>query len=115
MKKTRVKMNKPIYLGMSILDISKTLMYEFWYDYIKPKYQDKAKLCYMDIDSFIIHIKTKKFYKDIANDVKKWFDISKCDENDKRPFPIGKNKNVIGLFKRRIRWKDYEKICDTYS
>ena len=59
MKKTKVKMNKPIYLGMSILDISKTLMYEFWYDYIKPKYQDRAKLCYMDIDSFVIHIKAE--------------------------------------------------------
>ena len=54
MKKASVKMNKPIYLGMSKLDISKTLMYEFWYDYIKPKHQDKAKLCYMDTDSFII-------------------------------------------------------------
>ena len=50
MKKTKVKMNKPVYLGMSILDISKTLMYEFWYDYIKPKYKDKANLCYMDTD-----------------------------------------------------------------
>ena len=59
MKKTKVKMNKPVYLGMSILDISKTLMYEFWYDYIKPKYQDRAKLCYMDIDSFVIHIKAE--------------------------------------------------------
>ena len=58
-EKTKVKMNKPIYLGMSILDISKTLMYEFWYDYIKPKYQDRAKLCYMDIDSFVIHIKAE--------------------------------------------------------
>ena len=64
MKKTKVKMNKPIYLGMSILDISKTLMYEFWYDYIKPKYQDRAKLCYMDTDSFVIHIKTEDFYED---------------------------------------------------
>ena len=53
-KKTKVKMNKPVYLGMSILDISKTLMYKFWYDYIKPKYEDRAKLCYTDIDSLII-------------------------------------------------------------
>ena len=68
-KKSKVKLYKPIYLGMSILDISKTLMYEFWYDYIKPKYQDKAKLCYMDTDSFVIHIKTEDFYEDIANDV----------------------------------------------
>ena len=71
MKKTKVKMIKPIYLGISILDISKTLMYEFWCDYIKPESQDKAKLCYMDTDSFIIHIKTKEFYKDIANDDEK--------------------------------------------
>ena len=104
MKKTKVKMNKPVYLGMSILDISKTLMYEFWYDYIKPKYQDKAKLCYMDTDSFVIHIKTEDFYEDIANDVEKWFDSSNYDEcnsveNDKRPLPIGKNKKIIGLFK----------------
>ena len=58
-------MNKPIYLGMSILDISKTLMYEFWYDYIKPKYGDRAKLCYADTDSFVIHIKTEDFYKEL--------------------------------------------------
>ena len=56
MKKTKVKMNKPVYLGMSILDISKTLMNDFWYDYVKTKYKDKAKLCYMDTDSFVIHI-----------------------------------------------------------
>ena len=56
MKKTKVKMNKPIYLGMSILDISKTLMYDFWYDYLKPKYKDKAKLYYMGTDSFVINI-----------------------------------------------------------
>ena len=61
MKKTKVKMNKPVYLSMSILDIRKTLMYEFWYDYIEPKYQDKAKLCYMDTDSFVIHIITEEF------------------------------------------------------
>ena len=61
MKKTEVKMNKPIYLGMLILDISKTLMYKFWYDYIKPKYKNKAKLYYTDTDSFVIHIKTEDF------------------------------------------------------
>ena len=105
MKKTKVKMNKPVYLGMSILDISKTLMYEFWYDYIKPKYKDKAKLCYMDTDSFIIHIKTEDFYKDIANDVERWFDTSNYDENGERPLPIGKNKNVIGLFKDELGGK----------
>ena len=103
MKKTKVKMNKPIYLGMSILDISKTLMYEFWYDYIKPKYQDKAKLCYMDTDSFVIHIKTEDFYEDIANDVEEWFDTSNYDNN--RPLPIGKNKKVISVFKDELGGK----------
>ena len=68
MKKTKVKMNKPAYLGMSILDISKTLMYEFWYDYIKPKYKDKAELCYMDTDSFVINIFAEDFFEGI-NDV----------------------------------------------
>ena len=65
MKKKEVKMNKPIYLGQAMLDISKILMYEFWYDYIKPKYGDKARLCYMDTDSFVMDIKTDDFYKDI--------------------------------------------------
>ena len=69
-------MNKPIYLGMWILDISKTLVYEFWYDCIKSKYQDKAKVCYMDTHSFIIHIKSEDFYEDITNDAGKWFATS---------------------------------------
>ena len=68
-KKTNLKMNKLIYLGMSILDISKTLMYKFWYDHIKPKYGDRAKLCYTHTDSFVIHIITEDFYKDMVNDV----------------------------------------------
>ena len=76
MKKLIVKMNKPIYLGQAILDISKTLMYKFWYDFIKPKYDDKVRALYMDTDSFVINIKTNDFYKDIANDVEKWFDKS---------------------------------------
>ena len=104
MKRTKVKMNKPIYLGSSILEISKLLMYEFWYDYMKPKYGDNVKLCYIDTDSFIMkiymNIKTEDFYKDIANDVEKRFDTSKyeCD----RPLPTGKNKKVIGLMKDEL-------------
>ena len=74
-------MNKSVYLGMSILDISKTLMYGFWYDYIKPKYQDRAKLCYMDTDSFVIHINTNDVYEDIANDVEEWFDTANYNNN----------------------------------
>ena len=76
MKRTKVKMNKPIYLGLSIIDISKILMYEFWYNYMKPKYNDNVKLCYMDTDSFVMNIKTKDFYKHIANDVEDRFDTS---------------------------------------
>ena len=75
MKRTKVKMTKPLYLGMSILDISKTLMYEFWYDYIKPKYGDRAKLCYTDTDSFVIHLFTEDFFEYISNDVERWFDL----------------------------------------
>ena len=97
MKKTNVKMNKPVYLGFSILEISKTLMYELWNDYMKLKYGDNVKLCYVDTDSFIMHIKTKDFYKGIADDVEKRFDTSnyECD----RLLPTGKNKKVIGLIK----------------
>ena len=105
MKKTKVKMNKPIYLGQAILDLSKTLMYEFLYDYIKPKYDHKARLCYMDTDSFVIDIKTEHFYKDIADDVERWFDTSNYYKKDNRPLPIGKNKNVIGLFKDELGGK----------
>ena len=71
MKKTKLKMNKPVYLGLSVSEISKTLMYEFWYDYMKPKHADNVKLCSVNTDSFIIHIKTEDFYKDIADDVEK--------------------------------------------
>ena len=100
MNKTRVKMNKPIYLGLSILDISKKLMYEFWYDYMKPKYGNNVKLCYMDTDSFVINIKTEDFYKDIANHVEKRFDTSNYEVN--RSLPTGKNKKVIGLIKDEL-------------
>ena len=100
MNKTKIKMKKPIYLGLSILEISKLLMYEFWYDYMKPKYNDNVKLCYMDTDSFVINIKTEDFYEDIANDVEKRFDTSNYEVN--RPLPTGKNKKVIGLMKDEL-------------
>ena len=103
MKKTKVKMNKPIYLGLSILEISKILMYEFWYDYMKPKYNDNVKLCYTDTDSFIINIKTNDFYEDIASDVENSFDTSNYEVN--RPLPTGKNKKVIGLMKDELGGK----------
>ena len=103
MKKTKVKMNKWIYLGLSIWEISKTLMYEFWYDYMKPKYANNVKLCYMDTDSFIINIKTNDFYKDIASDVENRFDISNYEVN--RPLPTEKNKKVIGLMKDELGGK----------
>ena len=70
------KMNKSVYLGLSILEINKTLMYAFWYDYIKPKYQNNVKLCYMDTNSFIIHIKSENVYEGIADDIEKRFDTS---------------------------------------
>ena len=103
MKKTKVKMNKPIYLGLSILEISKTLMYDLWYDYMKPKYGNDVKLCYMDTDSFIMNIKTNDFYENIASDVENRFDTSNYDV--KRPLPTGKNKKVIGLMKDELGGK----------
>ena len=111
MKKTEVKMNKPIYLGQAILDISKTLMYEFWYDYIKLKYGDKARLCYTDTDSLVIYVETEDFYKDIAGDVEKWFDTSNYNKNDERLLPIGINKKVIGMFKDELGGKMTELIA----
>ena len=103
MKKFKVKMNKPTYLGLSILEISKTLMYEFWYDYMKPKYNDNVRLCYKDTDSFVMHIKINDFYKDIASDVESKFDTSNYEVN--RPLPTGKNKKVIGLMKDELGGK----------
>ena len=76
MGKTEIKMNKPVYLGQAILDLSKTLMYEFHYDYMRPKYGSKVNLCYMDTNSFVYEIETEDFYRDIAKDVKKRFGTS---------------------------------------
>ena len=94
MRKIKVKMNKPMYLGMAILDISKILMYEFWYGYLKPKYGNKIILSYMDTDTFIPFIKTEDFYEDIADSVQKRLYTSNYRVD--RPLPTGKNKKEIG-------------------
>ena len=96
MGKVRVVMNKPVYLGQAILDLSKIIMYEFHHDYMVPKYGENIKLCYMDTDSYVYDIKTDDLYKDIAEDVEKRFDTSGSKD---RPLPVGKNKKVIGLIK----------------
>ena len=99
MKKTSLTMNKPIYLGMCMLDLSKTIMYEFHYNYIKPKYGDKAKLLFTDTDSLMYEIKTEDFYKDISGDVKDRFDTSDYPPNHISGIPTGCNKKVLGVFK----------------
>ena len=104
-------MSTPVYLGMSILDISKTLMYKFWYDYIQWKYGERAKLCYTDADSFIIHIITEDFFEDIADDVERWFDTSNYDYNDKRPLPMGENKKRLSFFKDELGGKIIIEVC----
>ena len=96
----KVKMNKPVYLGLSILEIRKAWMFEFWYDYIKSECKNNAKLCCVETDSFIIHIKTEYIYEDITNSVEKIFDTSNYEID--RPMPTGKNKKVIGLMKDEL-------------
>ena len=87
-------MNEPVFLGLSILELSKILMYEFWYGYIKPKHNEKAKLCYINADSFIVNIKTDDNCKDIAENVETRFDTSNYELD--RLLPKGKNlKNWI--------------------
>ena len=101
MGKVKVLMNKLVYLGQVILDLSKTIMYEFHYDYMKKKYdEDKLKLCYMDTDSLIYSIRTKDFYADISDDVETRFDTSGYVPD--RPLPVGKNKKVVGLMKDEL-------------
>ena len=78
-------------------------MYEFWYDYMKPKYGNDVKLCYLDTDSFIMNIKTNDFYEDITNDVENRFDTSNYEV--KRPLPMVKNKKIIGLMKDELGGK----------
>ena len=99
MKKTSLTMNKPVYLGMSILELSKIIMYDFHYKYIKPKYGNKAKLLFTDTDSFLYEIQTEDFYKDISGDVKDRFDTSDYPEGHPSGIPTGINKKVLGMFK----------------
>ena len=108
MKKTVIKANKPIYLGLAILSLSKIRMYEYWYNDMKPKYGDNIKLCYMDTGSFIMHVKTEDFYEDIAIDVEKNYDTSNymCE----RPLPTCKNKKFIGLMKDELGGKIMEQF-----
>ena len=99
MKKVSLKFNKPVYLGMSILDLSKTLMYDFHYNYIKPKYGDNAKLLFTDTDSLAYEIETEDFYRDISSDVKSKFDTSNYPKDHQSGILTGVNKKVIGMFK----------------
>ena len=105
MGKREIIMNKPVYLGQKMLDLSKTLMYEFHYDYMRPKYGSKLKLCYMDTDSFVYEIETEDFYRYIANDVEKRLDTSGYSKDNNRRLPIGKNKKKIGLMKDELGGK----------
>ena len=99
MKKVSLKFNKPVYLGMSILDLSKTLMYDFHYNYIKPKYGDNAKLLFTDTDSLAYEIETEDFYRDISSDVELRFDTSNYPKYHPSGILTGVNKKVIGMFK----------------
>ena len=100
LRKIQILMNKRVYLGLSILDLSKSVMYEFWYYYVKPKYGERAKLCYMDKDSFIEHVQTHDIYKDIGEDVEARFDTSNFEIG--RSLPKGKKKKVIRLMKDEL-------------
>ena len=110
MKKTELEFDKPVYLGMCILDLSKTIMYEFHYKYIKPKYGDKAKLLFTDTDSLMYEIKTEDFYKDISGDVKDRFDTSDYPPNHPSGIPTGCNKKVLGMFKDEVAGRIIEEF-----
>ena len=96
-------MNNSVCLGSSILELSKTLMYEFWYNYVNLKYGEKTKLCYKDANSFIVYIKTDDIYKPFAEDVETRLDTSNYALE--RPLAKGKNKKVIRVFKDELGGK----------
>ena len=105
MKKTKLTFDKPVYLGMCILDLSKTLMYEFHYNYIKQKYGDKAKLLFTDTDSLMYEIQTEDFYKDISKNVIDRFDTSDYPPNHPSGIPSRFNEKVLGMFKDEVKGK----------
>jgi hypothetical protein len=113
MEMTTVKLDKPIYLGVSILELSKTLMYRFHYDYIKPKYGEKAKLLFTDTDNLCYEIETEDFYEDISEDVNKWFDTSNYDED--HPLYTKKNKKEVGFMKDKCGGKYIKKFVGLRS
>ena len=95
-------MNKPVYFGKAMLDLSKTFMYESHYDYMQHKYRSKTKLCYIDTDNFVFKIETEEFYKDIAKDAEKRFDTRGYSKDDNWPLPIGKNQKVADIVKDEL-------------
>ena len=102
MRKVVVRMYKPVHLGQAILDISKSLMYDFYYGYLKQKYEDRVRLCYTDTDSFILYILTNDFYEDISSDVNERFDTSSYSKSTSRPITTGINKKVLGMMKDEL-------------
>ena len=119
MKRTKLVYNKPIYLGMSILDLSKILMFKLHYNYIRKMYSDRAKLLMTDTDSLIYEIKTDDFYKDIANDIKSKFDTREFDKNHPAEssvgFEVGENKKVLCDFNDETAGKQIEKFVGLRS
>ena len=105
MKKTEVYFNKPIYFGQAILDLSKTLMFKFHYNFIRKKYGNKAELLFTDTDSLMYLIQTDDFYHDIKKDIKRNFDTSDYPENHPSGIKTGVNKKVIGKFKDEVGWE----------
>ena len=110
MRKTRILMNNLVYLGFSKLELSKILVYEFWYDFVKPKYSKKTKFCSMDTDNLIMYIKEDDLYKGIAEDVETRLDTSNYELD--RPLTKRKNTKVIGLMKGKLGWEIMKNLLD---